>query len=140
MIINESLRLYPPVVMITRKLKRAVRVGKFTIPSGIELVQPTLAIHHDPGQWGNDANLFKPKRFSQGLMNATRSPMAFLPFGYGPRTCLGLNFAILESKLALSMILPRYALMPSPSYHHAPIVGITLAPQHGVPIIINPLQ
>ncbi|KAL4184709.1 hypothetical protein AMTRI_Chr10g2480 [Amborella trichopoda] len=140
MIIHESLRLYPPAVFIVRKLKRTTRFGELIIPSGIEIVLSPIAVHHDPGQWGNDVNLFKPERFLQGPVNAAKSPMAFLPFGYGPRNCAGLNFANLEAKLALSMILPRYAFMPSPSYRHAPIMRLTLGPQHGVPIIINPLQ
>ncbi|XP_020530523.1 cytochrome P450 CYP749A22-like [Amborella trichopoda] len=139
MIINETLRLYPSVTVLSRQLKKEVRLGKLTIPSGTEVVVPALALHYDSQQWGKDVHLFKPERFSQGITNAAKSPIAFLPFGFGPRMCVGLNFAILESKLAVSMILQRYSLLLSPSYHHAPVLMVTTRPQHGAPIIINPL-
>ncbi|KAL4184717.1 hypothetical protein AMTRI_Chr10g226900 [Amborella trichopoda] len=137
MLINESLRLYPPVLFLTKASIRKVRVGKFTIPSGMELVVPPLAAHHDPSQWGDDVNLFKPERFAQGVTTAASTQVYFIPFGYGPRICVGLNFATLEAKVALSMILRCYTFTLSPSYQHAPALRITMGPQHGAPIIIH---
>ncbi|XP_020530436.1 cytochrome P450 CYP749A22 isoform X3 [Amborella trichopoda] len=137
MLINESLRLYPPVLFLTKASIRKVRVGKFTIPSGMELVVPPLAAYHDPSQWGDDVNLFKPERFAQGVTTAASTQVSFIPFGYGPRICVGLNFATLEAKVALSMILRCYTFTLSPSYQHAPALRITMGPQHGAPIIIH---
>ncbi|KAK2983894.1 hypothetical protein RJ640_008053 [Escallonia rubra] len=83
--------------------------------------------------WGEDAQLFKPERFSEGVAKATNNnPAVFLPFGLGPRSCVGLNFATNEAKIALTMILQRYAFTLSPAYIHSPIVILTIRPKHGV--------
>ncbi|XP_068331829.1 cytochrome P450 CYP749A22-like [Pyrus communis] len=139
MIINESLRLYPPAVSIERKVDREVRLGNFIIPANVELVIPILAIHHEPEFWGQDAQLFKPERFARGVAKATNSNIAtYIPFGMGPRTCVGMDFAIIEVKIALSMILQRYSFTLSPAYVHSHVRFI-LRPQHGVQIILHPL-
>ncbi|GJX83686.1 cytochrome P450 CYP749A22-like protein [Tanacetum coccineum] len=133
MIINETLRLYPPGIAITRKVLRETKVGKVVLPANIKLQIPTLALQHDPEIWGEDAHLFKPDRFSEGIAKATNNnPGAFLPFGYGPRNCVGSSFAINEAKITLSMILQHYRFTPSPSYVHAPVQIVTLRPKvHG---------
>ncbi|KAL4639826.1 hypothetical protein ACB092_03G246300 [Castanea dentata] len=140
MIINESLRLYPPVIAITRKVEREVRLGKLTLPANLSLYIPTLMLHHDPKIWGEDVHLFKPERFSEGIAKATNNNIAaFFPFGIGPRTCVGLNFATTEAKIALSMILQRYAFTLSPTYVHSPFQLLTIRPQHGVQVMLHSL-
>ncbi|XP_050277585.1 cytochrome P450 CYP749A22-like isoform X3 [Quercus robur] len=140
MIINESLRLYPPIISITRKVERDVRLGKLTLPANLLLYMPTLAPHHDPKIWGEDVHLFKPERFSEGIAKATNNNIAaFFPFGIGPRTCVGLNFATTEAKIALSMILKRYAFTLSPAYVHSPFQLLTIRPQHGVQVMLHSL-
>ncbi|CAN0927110.1 Cytochrome P450 CYP749A22, partial [Linum grandiflorum] len=67
MIINESLRLYPPVVQVTRKVGRVTQLGDMSLPQGVNLVIPILAIHHDTKIWGEDVELFKPERFKEGI-------------------------------------------------------------------------
>nr|XP_028947428.1 cytochrome P450 CYP749A22-like [Malus domestica] len=120
MIINESLRLYPPAVSMERKVDREVRLGNFIIPANVELVIPILAIHHEPEFWGQDAQLFKPERFARGVAKATNNNIAtYIPFGMGPRTCVGMDFAIIEVKIALSKILERYRFTLSPAYVHS---------------------
>ncbi|KAI3850664.1 hypothetical protein MKW98_030724 [Papaver atlanticum] len=90
MIINESLRLYPPVLGSPRTIDRQVRLGKFTLPSDMNVGFSIIAVHHDPKICGEDVHKFKPDRFSGGTVKATNNnPMAFIPFGYGPRTCVG---------------------------------------------------
>jgi len=140
MIINESLRLYPPIIAITRKVERDVRLGKLTLPANLLLYIPTLAPHHDPKIWGEDVHLFKPERFSEGIAKATNNNIAaFFPFGIGPRNCVGLNFATTEAKIALSMILQRYAFTLSPAYVHSPFQLLTIRPQHGVQVMLHSL-
>ncbi|PRQ30535.1 putative 11-oxo-beta-amyrin 30-oxidase [Rosa chinensis] len=140
MIINESLRLYPPVIQLVKKAERESRLGKLIVPANIDLVIPNLALHHDPQIWGQDAELFKPERFSEGVAKATKDNMAaFIPFGMGPRICVGYNFATTETKIALSMILQRYALTLSPGYVHAPLHFLTVRPQHGVQVMLHSL-
>ncbi|KAK4381505.1 cytochrome [Sesamum angolense] len=140
MIIHETLRLYSPVTLITRRTQGKVMLGRFKFPANFELVIPPLALHRNPDIWGPDAHLFKPERFAEGLAKATKgNPMAFLAFGSGPRTCVGLNFASYEVKIALSMILQRYKFTLSPNYVHSPFLALTVQPQHGAQILLQPL-
>nr|XP_043614216.1 cytochrome P450 CYP749A22-like [Erigeron canadensis] len=140
MIINETLRLYPPGVFVHRKVWRQTKVGNYVLPANIKLHIPVLALHHDPKIWGEDAHLFKPERFSEGISKATNNnPGAFLPFGYGPRYCVGSNFVMNEAKITLSMILRRYRFAQSPNYVHSPVQEVMLQPKFGVKIMIQPL-
>ncbi|KAK2981280.1 hypothetical protein RJ640_006981 [Escallonia rubra] len=80
MIINESLRLYPP----PPSLKHEAKLGKFNVPANTTLVIPTLSIHHDTKIWQKDAQLFKPKRFSEGLLKLrTTTRQYFFPSVWG---------------------------------------------------------
>ncbi|GMP93739.1 hypothetical protein CsSME_00043449 [Camellia sinensis var. sinensis] len=140
MIINESLRLYPPIINITRKVQRKVKLGQLILPANINVTILTLALHLDPQIWGDDVYLFKPERFSEGIAKATNNnPGVYLPFGFGQRSCVGMNFAINETKIALSMILQRYAFTLSPTYTHSPIQVLTVRPQHGIQVKLHAL-
>ncbi|OIT00020.1 PREDICTED: cytochrome P450 CYP749A22-like [Nicotiana attenuata] len=138
MIIEESLRLYPPVPFIKRKVNKKVQLGKLTLPPQMQLYISPLAVQRDPKIWGEDVHIFKPERFAEGVVKATNNnPVAFLPFGYGPRTCLGLNFAMIEAKVTFAMILQRYMFSVSPNYVHSPVQLFMLRPQHGVKVTLH---
>ncbi|CAI9260031.1 unnamed protein product [Lactuca saligna] len=140
MIINETLRLYPPGLAIIRKNKREVKLGSLTIPSNLILHVPVLALHHDRKIWGEDAHLFKPDRFSEGINKATKNnPSAYMPFGFGPRNCVGSNFATNTAKVALAMILQRFRFTPSPNYVHEPVHLLMLIPKNGVQVMLHAL-
>jgi len=140
MIINETLRLYPPAISLVREVSRDVRLGKLLVPANVELLVPTLALHHEPQFWGEDVELFKPERFSEGVAKATNDNMAaFMPFGLGPRICVGFNLAALEAKIAMSMILQRYSFTLSPGYVHSPCQYVSVRPQNGVQVILHPV-
>ncbi|KAL5553581.1 hypothetical protein UlMin_040982 [Ulmus minor] len=139
LIINETLRLYPPVIVMKRNATKEVRLGKLKIPANnVNLVVSSLALHHDPQIWGEDVHLFKPERFSEGIAKATNNNLAaFIPFAIGPRNCAGFNFAITEVKIALAMILQRYAFTLSPAYVHSPVFVLTSRPQFGVQVMLR---
>lgn len=137
MILNEALRLYPPVAVIRRQTYKPMKLGSLSLPAGIQLILPILAIHHDPTFWGNDAKEFNPSRFGQGIAKAAKHPLAFMPFGIGPRICVGQNFALLEAKVVLAMILQKFSFVTSPSYAHAPHLVVTMQPQHGAQVILT---
>ncbi|KAL1291070.1 hypothetical protein AAHE18_20G175000 [Arachis hypogaea] len=136
MILLEVLRLYPPVPVISRYTTCETTVGSMAIPAGVELYLPLLLLHHDGRYWENPQE-FNPERFSQGISKASKDQNAFYPFGWGPRICPGQNFAHLESKMALAMILQHFSLHLSPSYSHAPCARLTLTPQYGAPVIVQ---
>lgn len=139
MIVNEALRLYPPVVAMIRRARADAELNGYQIPRGTEILIPILALHHDQAIWGSDANEFNPARFADGVARAARHLGAFIPFGLGPRNCIGQNLALLQAKLALAIIIQRFSFVLAPSYRHAPTVLMLLYPQHGAPIIFKRL-
>ncbi|CAO2165631.1 unnamed protein product, partial [Urochloa humidicola] len=134
MILFEVLRLYPSGIRISRKTYKEIEIGGILYPAGVIVEMSVLMIHHDPDIWGNDVHEFKPDRFSEGISKASKHPAAFLPFGWGPRICIGQNFALLEAKIALCMILQRFEFELAPSYTHAPHTVVTLQPMHGAQV------
>lgn len=140
MVLNETLRLYPPAARLIRKAYKAIELGQFSLPKDAALSISILAMHHNEKFWGPDANLFKPERFAAGVSKAAVNPNAFLPFSLGPRNCVGQNFAMLEAKSVLAMILQRFSFSLSPSYKHAPTIVLTIQPQHGMQIIFKSID
>ncbi|XP_056165637.1 cytochrome P450 CYP749A22-like [Syzygium oleosum] len=140
MIMNEALRLYPPVIGFARKVDQQLRLGKLVLPPNIEVFIANLKLQHDPEIWGEDVHLFRPERFSEGVSKATNNnAVVFLPFGFGPRMCVGMNFAMNEAKIVLSMILQHYTFKLSPGYIHSPVQLLLTRPQHGLQVIFHPL-
>ncbi|KAI4388959.1 hypothetical protein MLD38_001241 [Melastoma candidum] len=136
MVINESLRLYPPAAILPRSAFEDIRLGDLDIPKGLALWIPVLAIHHSEQLWGKDANQFNPERFA----SRSYAPGRFIPFALGPRNCVGQSFAIMEAKMILSMLISRFCFTISENYRHAPVTVLTIRPKHGVQIHLTPLK
>ncbi|CAN7989348.1 unnamed protein product, partial [Ixodes hexagonus] len=110
MVVKECLRLYPPVVLLLSRACNAdtTIMGQF-FPKGVNIMVPVWHVHHDPELWP-DPYKFNPGRFDPEA--SPRHPMAFIPFGLGPRMCLGKRFALLELKTALCKVIRRYRIIP----------------------------
>ncbi|KOB64900.1 Cytochrome P450 [Operophtera brumata] len=104
-VIKESLRLYPPAPIIVRKADKDVKLHT-------SFVINIWAVHRNPVYWGKDAEEFKPERF---LESELKHPAAFIPFSYGPRSCLGYQFAMMSMKTAVVSLVRRYRLSTSDS-------------------------
>lgn len=140
MIINEALRLYTPPVVFVRQAVKEVKLGRFTVPKDMQIFMSAIPTHHDKNLWGDDVHLFRPERFKDGIAGATTNNMtSFFPFGAGPRFCVGQGLAMMEVKIALSMVLQKYTFTLSPAYIHAPTRLITTKPQHGIQLMIHKL-
>ncbi|XP_015282693.1 PREDICTED: cytochrome P450 3A29-like [Gekko japonicus] len=106
MAVNETLRLFPPSPRILRVCKSTVEINGVTIPEGTVTVIPAYVLHRDPEYWPQPEE-FRPERFSKENKE-TLDPYIFLPFGAGPRNCIGMRFALLTLKLAVVVLLQRY--------------------------------
>ncbi|MCD7457902.1 hypothetical protein HAX54_036539 [Datura stramonium] len=136
MIINESLRLYPPATVLPRMAFEDFKLGDLNIPKGLSIWIPVLAIHHSEEIWGKDANEFRPDRFATKSFAAGRN---FLPFAAGPRNCVGQSFALMEAKIILAMLISKFRFTISENYRHAPVIVLTIKPKYGVQIKLTPL-
>lgn len=137
MVINESLRLYPPATVLPRMAFEDIKLGDLFIPKGLSIWIPMLAIHHSEELWGKDANEFKPDRFASRTFAPGRH---FIPFAAGPRNCIGQSFAMMEAKIILAMLISRFSFNISDNYRHAPVIVLTVKPKYGVQVYLKPIN
>ncbi|KAF8364681.1 hypothetical protein HHK36_033361 [Tetracentron sinense] len=137
MVIQETLRLYPPAAFVSREVFEDTKIGDVVVPKGICLWTLIPALHRDSNLWGPDANKFKPERFANGISEACKLPQAYLPFGLGPRVCLGRNFAMVQLKIIISLLVSKFTFSLSPKYRHSPAYLMLVEPAHGVHLLIK---
>jgi cytochrome P450 len=130
MIVREAIRLFPPAPFFARQPAEDVTVGEWEIPKGSLIVVSTYALQRDP-RFFTEPDQFNPDRFATGWEE--RIPrFAYLPFGGGPRVCIGNGFAIMETRLVLATVAQRCKLSLEPNEEIAPTQLVTLRPSRAV--------
>jgi cytochrome P450 len=126
-VIDETLRLYPPIHTGNRVARKDLEFGSYRIPAGTRLIYSIYATHHDERNWP-DPERFDPERFGAGVKIR---PYSYLPFGGGPRNCIGAGFAGTEAKVILARLIQSFdiRLVDTRVRQH---MGATLEPSPGV--------
>ena len=134
-VIQEAMRLFPPAPGIARISKAAVKIGNMQFSASTRIHIPVFALHRNAGLWDNP-DAFDPDRFAPELVKARRR-FAFLPFGGGPRVCIGGGFAMLEAAAILATIIRAFRLDPVAGHKPKPVARVTLRPAGGMPLLIT---
>jgi cytochrome P450 len=135
MVIDEALRLYPPAWGFSRQALTDDQLGGFRLPRGWLAFVIPFVLHRLPAYWP-DPDAFDPERFSP-RQSTDRPKFAYLPFGAGPRQCIGSQFALIEAHLVVATLAQRYRLRLVPKHRVEPWPLITLRPRFGMPMVIE---
>ncbi|MCI5041467.1 MAG: cytochrome P450 [Donghicola eburneus] len=127
-IVDEALRMYPPAALVSRTALKADRLCGREVRPGDTVMIPIYALHRNNLLW-DDPDAFRPERFAD--RKAIRR-YAYLPFGDGPRICIGASFALTEAVIILATLLSRYRFDPVPGRDPKPVMILTLRPEGGV--------
>ncbi|MGB3717636.1 MAG: cytochrome P450 [Candidatus Promineifilaceae bacterium] len=128
-VIKESLRLYPPIHVGNRKVDGPLDAYGYAFPANTRVMYSIYLSHRDATLWP-EVNCFKPERFDRA-QRPTQPPFTYVPFGGGPRNCIGAAFAQIEAKVVLARILQSFDLKLV-SKKVRPYMGATLEPRPGV--------
>lgn len=139
MVIHESLRLYPLMAVVSREALEDMKLGNIQVPKGVNVWTLTATLHQDPKIWGPDADRFDLEQFANGVTGACKLPYAYMPFGVGPRTCLGQNFAMAELKVLLAIVISNFSFSILPKYRHSPAPRLVIEPEFGVDLLVKRL-
>jgi cytochrome P450 len=138
MVIEESMRLYPPAHTMARSPIAADEILGHRIPPGADVLIVPWLLHRKPSLWENP-DRFDPERFAPERA-AERPRFAYIPFGGGPRICIGAAFAMAEAMLILATIAQRYRLRLKPGFPVEPQGLITLRPRYGLRMLLERRQ
>ena len=132
---QEALRLYPPAYGIFRVARHADEAGGVAVPKGaIVMIAPWL-LHRHRKLW-TEPDAFDPARFLPGMLPPDR--FAYLPFGMGPRVCVGAQFALTEATLVLARIVRQFVIARAENRPVIPVAAITVRPDHPPPFRLTP--
>jgi len=132
-VIKESMRLLPPAALMSRISTGPFEIGPYQMPTG-SIVTISQYITHRMPELYPEPQAFKPERWER----IDPSPYEYLPFGAGPRMCIGATFAMMEIKIVLAMLLQRYRLAVVPGARVDRQIKITLSPKGGIPMVVAP--
>ena len=137
-VLNETLRLYPPVWGFSRETTQTEKLSGYTVPAGSTLNIVPYVMHRHPDFW-DEPEKFDPERFAPER-EAGRHPFAYIPFGAGPRQCIGKHTALLEAQLVVAGIAQHFTLRLAPDVDIQPIPSLTLWPSANLPMTFHPRQ
>jgi len=135
MVVEEAMRLYPPVYLYSRTVKEDDVIGGFRIPGGTMVDVSPYVTHRHPAFWARPEE-FLPERFLPDV-SAQRPRYAYFPFSGGPRQCIGNGFAMMEAQLILATLAQRYQPRSVPGHVLTPEPLITLRPRGGLPMYLE---
>lgn len=136
MVVEETLRLYPAGWATSRETLAPDALGPYPLPAHQPVMISVTGIHRHPAYWENPDD-FDPERFTPER-SATRPKHVYLPFGEGPRMCIGYQFALFEAQLVLATIAQRYRLTVAPDYQVTAKPVFTLRTADGLPMTLAP--
>jgi cytochrome P450 len=131
-VVSESLRLYPPAWMVGRSLSENIDIGGWHVPAGSTIAISPLVMQRDP-RWFPDPDTFDPQRW----LDARKDDVprhAYLPFGTGPRSCVGEQFAWAEAVTVLAVLASRFTARIEPGHVVRPQYRLTMRPGNGIPM------
>jgi cytochrome P450 len=131
-VIEEALRLYPPIAAISRTAGQPDTLGQFQLRQGALVVVAPYVLHRHATLWDRP-DVFDPARFLPDARSAVPR-FAYLPFGIGPRTCIGAAFALQEATIVLAVLMSRFDLAMAPGAKAWPVQRVTLRPAGGLPM------
>jgi len=134
-VLKESMRLYPPVPLMSRQCAVATRLDGHDIAPGTTVVMPIYALHRHRARW-EEPDAFDPTRFE--TEREARIPRyQYMPFGAGPRICIGMGFAMLEAAAMLATFVQRARFAPLEGHEPVPVARVTLLPGGGMPLKVR---
>jgi len=135
-VIQEAMRLYPPVPALARQPRVALALGEHRIAPTTNVVVPIFALHRHERLWENPLT-FAPGRFAADAAKG-RARYAYLPFGAGPRVCIGASFAMLEATVILATLVRAFRLRPVAGHKPKPVARVSLRLHDGMPLHVAP--
>jgi cytochrome P450 len=135
MVVEEVLRLYPPVWVLTRVAVGPDEVGGYHVPAGSDVLISPYTLHRHPAYWP-EPNRFDPERFGPGQAR-DRPRYAYIPFGAGPRVCVGSNLGLMEATFVLAQICRELRLTKVPGYRVVPEPMLSLRVRGGLPMTVH---
>lgn len=135
-VLEESMRLYPPAPVLGRQALEPVDIGGHRLPAGAMVVIPVWAIHRHRRLW-EEPDVFDPTRF-EPARRATYARAQYMPFGFGPRLCIGMSFAMLEGLVLLATFVRAARFACDAALAPEPISRVTLRPRGGMPLDLAP--
>jgi cytochrome P450 len=135
-VVKESMRLYPPVPMMSRQAVADVKLGDRTVVAGTSVLIPIYAIHRHTTRWDRPHE-FDPARFEAARERAIPR-YQYMPFGAGPRICIGMSFAMMEATAVIATLLQQVRFTWAGQEEPLPIARVTLVPKGGMPMRVAP--